>query len=84
MTGLLQVGLYHSNQVYIDHIDEMKDALAGSEYTLDEEQTRLNDGIAMIITKTEAEATRLMEETPDNRHGRWPLPSGCFMEVPTL
>lgn len=84
MTALLQVGLYRSDGVFVTNIDEMKKAVEGSSYTLNVEQTIVNDGIAMIGTKTEWEACRLMEDESGRADGRWPLPSGYTMEVPTL
>ena len=76
--ALLQVGL-RLNDKHLESISEYQEALKGSPYTLDVEQTELNDGIAMIEVEDE-EADRLMEE-----HGELGvevnLPSGYTMEV---
>lgn len=83
MPGLLQVALYTPDGRYIKDPYDMERALAGSEYVLDQHETAQNDGIAVIITKTEAEADRLMAEEGDPETGRILLPSGYLMEVDT-
>ena len=81
---LLQVGINRPDGTSVSDPSEMEAALIGSPYTLDREQTVLNDGIAMIVVKTEREATRLMEGSDDPAHaGLYDLPSGCSLEVPT-
>ena len=74
---MLQVGFSDIHGNYVEDMDEMEKALVGSEYTLNREQTELNDGIAMINTKSEKESADLMEL------GEVKLPSGYVMEIPT-
>lgn len=78
MPGLLQVAFYRPDSTYTTDLDEIEStALAGSDFTLDRQQTVLNDGIAMITTDTEETAERLMDD------GEITLPSGYRMEIPT-
>lgn len=77
MTGLLRVDLNRPDGVYVDELDEMVTALAGSPYALDVEQTRLNDGSAVIVTTTESEAQRLSDIGTIN------LPSGYMLTPQT-
>jgi hypothetical protein len=77
MAGLLQVGISRPDGGYVTDNDEREKALQGSPYTLDRQQTELNDNIAMVTTPTESAAMALMEA------GKATLPSGYTMEVPT-
>ena len=74
--GLLQVSISRTDGTCVTDPDEMKRALSGSAYELDEVQTGLNDGIAMITTPTEEEAESLMDL------GELALPSGYTVEIP--
>jgi hypothetical protein len=71
--ALLQVGFREGDR-QLDGIQEFRRALNGSAYSLEVDQTVLNDGIAMIQV-TDDEAGRLMDE------GEIELPSGCVMVI---
>lgn len=75
--GLLQVSINTPQGEYVDNTEQMKIALQGSDYSLDEQETKANGGIAMITTKSEAEDYRLIAL------GNIKLPSGFTMEIPS-
>jgi hypothetical protein len=73
----LLVVIYTPDGKYTEAFEDIELALEGSEYSLDRQGTKDNEGITTIPVASEDEGDRLMNI------GEMILPSGYKMEIPS-